>query len=281
MSTMKTFTIDQFTPEAVVDELLDGGGAIRIPGLYSAEQVKIARDLIIAATDDTELTGSHFNQDDLDARLQRRVWNLFSAGDVFSEMIEHPVLVESMRAFLGSEFIVGSYCASRTMPGFKGQQPHIDYPYWDFHRRHSFPARINSSFPLNAQGTIVIDPFTVEAGATAYRPGSAAELRYPTADDRFFDDYEQMVGEPGDLILFFGLTWHCAMPNVSDGGRIGLLIEFLPKFVTPIEDMLTGLDDGFLDAASPVVRQMLGQAYPWPSTPPHPPFVDAVSTSAV
>ena len=84
-----------------------------------------------------------------------------------------------------------------------------------------------------------------------------------------------MVGEPGDLILFYGLTWHCAMPNSSAGGRIGLLIEFLPKFVTPIEDMLSGLDPGVLDGADPVIRQMLGLNYPWPSTPPHAPYVDA------
>jgi ectoine hydroxylase-related dioxygenase (phytanoyl-CoA dioxygenase family) len=270
---MRTISSEDFSPDAVVDELLDGGGTVRIPGVYSAHQVTRARTIIEAATADDALTGSHFNHDEAGARLQRRVWNLFAADPVFCEMIEHPLVVESMRAFLGSDFVVGSYCASRTMPGYGGQEPHIDYPYWDYHRAHSFPARINSSYPLNAQGTIVIDPFTVESGATAYRPGTARELRYPTSDDRFFDNYEQMLGEPGDLILFFGLTWHCAMPNRGDGGRIGLLIEFLPKFVKPVEDMLTALDDEFLASASPTIRQMLGLNYPWPSTPPHDPFV--------
>ncbi len=268
-------TVDEFDARGVVDELLDGGGAIRFPALFSPDQVARARELIEVDTSDAAFTGSHFNQGDDDARLQRRVWNLFARDQVFVDMITHPVIVDSVRAFLGSDFIVGSYCASRTMPGFGGQEPHIDYPYWDYHRRHSFPARMNSSFPLNCQGTVVIDPFTAEAGATAYRPGTARALHYPTPEDRFFDDYEQMLGEPGDLILFYGLTWHCAMPNRSDRGRIGLLIEFLPKFVTPIEDMLSGLPDGFLEAADPVVRQMLGESYPWPSQPPHPPFVDA------
>jgi ectoine hydroxylase-related dioxygenase (phytanoyl-CoA dioxygenase family) len=268
-------TVDEFDAGEVVDELLDGGGAIRFPGLYTTEQIGRARELIEADTSDAVFTGSHFNQDDDDARLQRRVWNLFARDQVFVDLITHQVIVEAMTAFLGSDFVVGSYCASRTMPGFRGQEPHLDYPYWDFHRRHSFPARMNSSYPLNCQGTIVIDPFTVESGATAYRPGSAAELHYPTPDDDFFDDYQQMIGDPGDLILFFGLTWHCAMPNRSDHGRTGLLIEFLPKFVTPIEDMLTGLPAGYIDAADPIVRQMLGQSYPWPSQPPHPPLVDA------
>ena len=59
----------------------------------------------------------------------------------------------------------------------------------------------------------------------------------------------------------------------SDAGRIGLLIEFLPKFVKPVEDMLTGLDDAFVESASPTIRQMLGLNYPWPSAPPHDPLV--------
>jgi len=272
---MKTIDIAEFDPETVVTELLDGGGAVRFPGLYPPEQVAEAREIINALTTEEAITGSHFNQDDEDALLQRRVWNLFRRGAVFRDMIQHPVIVDSMRAFLGTDFIIGSYCASRTMPGFKGQEPHIDYPYWDYHRRQSFPARINSSFPLNAQGTIVLDPFTVESGATAYKPGSARHLHYPTADDNFFDDYEQMLGEPGDLLLFYGLTWHCAMPNRSDHGRIGLLIEFLPKFVTPIEDLLSDLPESIVADAGPVLRQMLGFDYPWPSQPPHEPFVDA------
>lgn len=272
---MFTITREQFDPDAVVAELLDGGGAVRVPQLFGRSQVDEARAIIEASTDEAELTGSHFNQDDHDALLQRRVWNLFARGDVFCDMISDPLIIDSMSAFLGTDFITGSYCASRTMPGFAGQEPHIDYPYWDYHRAQSFPARMNSSFPLNAQAVIVIDPFTVDTGATAYRPGSAHELRYPSDDDRFFDDYRQMIGEPGDLIMFYGLTWHCAMPNRSDQSRIGLLIEFLPKFVTPIEDLHADLPAGFLDGAEPIIRQLLGVGYPWPSTPPHPPLVDA------
>jgi hypothetical protein len=37
--------------------------------------------------------------------------------------------------------------------------------------------------------------------------------------------------------------------------------------------MLTGLDDDYLANASPTIRQMLGLNYPWPSAPPHDPFV--------
>ena len=269
---MKTIPADDFDPATIVNELLDGSGAVRLPALYTDTQIRTARSIIERETADHTLTGSHFNQDHEDAKLQRRVWNLLTKGDIFTEMVQHPSIVAAMRAFLGADFIMGSICASRTMSGFRGQAPHIDYPYWDLYRTSSFPTRINASYPLNAQATIVIDPFTAESGATAFRPGSQRALHYPDEADRFYDEYELMCGDPGDVILFFGAVWHCAMPNRTERGRTGILIEFLPKFVKPIEDLLTGLDQAFLDNASPILRQLLGFAYPWPSTPPHPPL---------
>ena len=127
---------------------------------------------------------------------------------------------------------------------------------------------------MNAQATIPLDPFTEETGATAYRPGSQRTLRYPAPEDDFFDGCARMLAEPGDAILFFGLVWHRAMPNRSRRGRIGILIEYLPKFVTPIENLTGALDEDFLAAADPRLRQLLGLDHPWPSPPPHPSLAD-------
>ena len=41
------------------------------------------------------------------------------------------------------------------------------------------------------------------------------------------------------------------MPNQSEAGRIGILVEFLPKFVTPIEDLLKDLDESYLKDTTP------------------------------
>jgi hypothetical protein len=49
-------------------------------------------------------------------------------------------------------------------------------------------------------------------------------------------------------------------------------VEFLPKFVTPIEDLLKDLDANYLKGTTPEMQQLLGMKYPWPSTPPHPPL---------
>lgn len=264
---MLTFSADAFDSNAAVDELLNGGGAVRIRGVYSPEQVDKARAIVLGYSERDPGKVTHFNAEADEAgklMLQRRVWNLFPKGAVFREMITHPIMMQTMRDFLGSEFVCGSYCASRLLPGCPGQEPHIDYPYWDFYNAGTFPMQINSSFPMNAQATIILDPFTEETGATAFIPGSQRELRYPDESDRFFERCQRMIGDPGDLVFFFGATWHCAMPNKSDQDRTGLLIEFLPKFVKPVEDMLTGVDEAFLAGADEEIRQLLGLNYPYP-----------------
>ena len=96
-------TVEDFSPEAVVEELLDGDGAIRVPGVYTADQVARAKAIVEAATADHALTGSHFNQDEAGARLQRRVWNLFAVDPVFCDMIEHHVTEEEQPGGMFSE----------------------------------------------------------------------------------------------------------------------------------------------------------------------------------
>ena len=264
---MKSYTAKTATPEAIVEELLNGGGAVKISGLFSADQIAEARAIIMEHSESDTEKATHFQgaaEADGKISLQRRVWNLLAKGDVFSEMAAHPVLMNILRKFLGTEFIMGSIAANRILPGGPGQEPHVDYPYWDSHKPETHPIGFNGSFPMNAQVSVILDPFTVESGATGYMPGSQKELRYPTAEDKFFDTCEQMIGGPGDVALFYGVTWHCAMPNKSDHDRNAVLIQYLPKGVKPMEDMPAALPQSFIDAASPDIRQLLGLNYPYP-----------------
>lgn len=250
-----------------MQELLHGAGAVCISGLFSPEEIAEARAIIMAYSEEAAEKVTHFQgaaAEDGKLNLQRRVWNLLAKGEVFSRMAAHPKLMEILRAFLGTEFIMGSIAANRILPGGPGQEPHVDYPYWDFHSPETHPVGLNGSFPMNAQVSIILDPFTEESGATAYLPGSQKELRYPAEEDRFFERCERMTGEPGDVALFFGVCWHCAMPNKSNHDRNAVLIQYLPKWVKPMEDMPAALPRSFVEAASPDMRQLLGLNYPYP-----------------
>ena len=264
---MKRFTPESANPDAIVEELLHGKGAVAISGLFTPDQIAEARRIIMQHSEQAAEKVTHFQGGaaaDGKLNLQRRVWNLLAKGDVFSQMAAHPTLMAILRKFLGTEFIMGSIAANRILPGGPGQEPHVDYPYWDFHSPDTHPTGLNASFPMNAQASIILDPFTEVSGATAYMPGSQKELRYPVEADNFYDSCERMLGEPGDVALFYGAAWHCAMPNNSDHDRNAILIQYLPKWVKPMEDMPAALSDDFIAKASPEIRQLIGLNYPYP-----------------
>lgn len=264
---MKSFSADTAAPDVIVDELLNGAGVVKIIGLFTADQIAEARAIVMTHSEQDSEKVTHFQgaaAEEGSINLQRRVWNLLAKGDVFSQMATHPVLMDILRKFLGTEFIMGSIAANRILPGGPGQEPHVDYPYWDFHKPETHPIGFNGSFPMNAQVSVILDPFTAESGATGYLPGSQKELRYPTPQDNFFDNCAQMTGEPGDVVLFYGVMWHCAMPNKSDHDRTAILIQYLPKWVKPMEDMPAALPQSFIDGASDDIRRLIGLNYPYP-----------------
>lgn len=266
---MLTFTAATADPDAICRELLHGGGAVKITGLFTDDQIAEARRIIMTESDRDAAKVTHFQGAAMEegrANLQRRVWNLLAKGAVFSDIAAHPVLMAILRKWLGTEFIMGSIAANRILPGGPGQEPHVDYPYWDFHAPDTHPMGLNASFPMNAQVTVVLDPFTEASGATAYLPGTQKSLRYPDTTDHqtFYDTCARMTGAPGDTVLFFGAAWHCAMPNNADHDRNAVLVNYLPKWVKPLEDMPGALPAAFIDAASPDMRRLLGLNYPYP-----------------
>ena len=250
----------------VLDELLVGSGVVIFKEVFPLNKINEAREIINNFADNQDQKESHFNAEAEASgkiHLQQRVWNLFGKGEVFSYLITNDIIFNLMSKLLGTEFFCGSYCASRLLPGSIGQELHLDYPYWDFYKSETFPVGLNSSFAQNCQVTIPLDICSKESGATAYIPGSQKNLHYPNQNDDF-SNKQQMVAEPGDLVFFNGNCWHGASPNNSDHQRAALLIEFLPKYIKPVEDLLSYLDKDFKDKSSNRVKQLLGLNYEYP-----------------
>jgi len=263
---MKKFLKDNLNSTEALTELIHGSGVVIIENVFDLKTIQKARSVVNEFANNQEQKESHFNAE-AEAlgkiQLQQRVWNLFGKDLVFSDLITHDIIFDLMSKFLGSEFFCGSYCASRLLPGSPGQELHIDYPYWDYYKEETFPMGLNSSFPQNCQATIPLDICSVASGATGYIPGSQKKLHYPNKEDDF-SNLQQMLGEPGDLVFFNGNCWHGAMPNKSDHQRAALLIEFLPKYIKPVEDLVSYLNEDFKENSSERVKQLLGLKYEYP-----------------
>ena len=106
--------------------------------IFFFDKINEAREIVNKFANNQDQKETHFNAEAEASgtiHLQQRVWNLFGKGKVFSDLITHEIIFDLMTKFLGSEFICGSYCASRLLPGAAGQEPHIDYPYWDLYKK--------------------------------------------------------------------------------------------------------------------------------------------------
>jgi len=263
---MLKFSKENLGKNNALNELIKGSGVIVIEDVYDLNIIQKARKIVNDFADNQEQKESHFNAEAEASgkiQLQQRVWNLFGKGLVFSDLITHDLIFNLMAKFLGTEFFCGSYCASRLLPGSLGQELHIDYPYWDYYKEGTFPMGLNSSFPQNCQVTIPLDICSAESGATGYIPGSQKNLHYPNKDDDF-SNLQQMIGKPGDIVFFNGNCWHGAMPNNSNYQRAALLIEFLPKYIKPVEDLVSYLDDDFKKNSPERIKQLLGLNYEYP-----------------
>ena len=263
---MLKFSQSSFDKNIALNELIQGDGVIIVKDIFDIDIINKARLVVNEFADNQEQKESHFNAEAEASgkiKLQQRVWNLFGKGLVFSDLITHDLIFDLMSKFLGTEFFCGSYCASRLLSGSLGQELHIDYPYWDYYNEDTFPMGLNSSFPQNCQVTIPLDICSVESGATGYIPGSQKNLHYPNKGDDF-SNLQQMISKPGDIVFFNGNCWHGAMPNKSNHQRAALLIEFLPKYIKPVEDLVSYLDDDFKKNSPKRVQQLLGLNYEYP-----------------
>ena len=248
--------------EAIVEELMNGAGYYVLEDAYDAETVAEARARIIELT---QVTPPDIDKKDALSVLSAtdHVWNLIDKGAVFERMVQHPTVLAVFAKILGSELKLGSYAARIQQPGAEGQLPHLDYPYWDLYDRHTFPRDINTSFRMNCQVTVMLDDFTVENGATMVAPGTQLSGQWP--DKAAFDrQMIQATGKAGSAMLMTGLIWHGAGANHTDTPRVGLLGQFLPKFVKPMEDQLKSVRQEVIDRASPTLKALLGVGYPYP-----------------
>lgn len=251
------------------EEITAGKGYVTIPQVFTPSEIKHARDLIHYLIKTQGKKATHFQgYEKAKPELQARVWNLLNKGKIWEKIVQHPLIVNIGAMILGDDFQLGSIATDTIFPGGSGQEPHIDYPYWDYHDRKHWPAKPKVKevpFHMNMQVTIPLDDFTAQNGATAVRPGSQLEISYPSDGDEFYANMVQTTGKAGDMIIFVGLLHHCAMPNRSNDSRTGVIIQYLPKYVRPMEDLKRSVKPEVLKRASPVLHKLLLLDYDYPA----------------
>ena len=83
-------------------------------------------------------------------------------------------------------------------------------------------------------------------------------------EEEFWPIMKQTTGEAGSVMLMTGLLWHGAGDNKTNKPRVGILGQYLPKFVKPMEDQLASVDMKVIKKCNKKLQNLLGVGYPYP-----------------
>ncbi|MDG2114635.1 MAG: phytanoyl-CoA dioxygenase family protein, partial [Actinomycetota bacterium] len=177
----------------------------------------------------------------------QRVWNLVSKGQVFIDLLDHPIITTLARHVLDGDYALSSHTANIAGPGGTAMVLHSDQGY----------APRDVPFPLAVNFIWMISEFTEENGGTMVAPGSHRIEREPTAAD--VSSMVPGTGPAGSVMVFDGRMWHGTGANTSqDQYRWGVLTYFCRPWVRPQENYTLSTVPEVLDGASPQLAQLLG-----------------------
>jgi len=256
-----------FDANKVVEAITTGNGWIKLEGMYSEEDILMARERIYYHNKADKIANQldkHESRDELHNKYSGIVWALFNKGKIFEKMAVHPAILNVSNIVLGETSTLSSFAANTVLPGQGGQLPHLDYPYYRFFYPSSNPHIMDTAPPLSIQFVTLLTDFNLDNGGTAIRPNSHKLPRYPDDVEDFYRNALQMEGKAGDVVVFAGAMQHCAMPNKSKGLRAGILQHMAPVYVKPFEAMAEYVRDDIKERASPEMKRILALEHPYP-----------------
>lgn len=135
----------------------------------------------------------------------------------FIDLIEHPPILDRIKAVFGSQTQLLQYDLLR-------QGPHHSGPERSWHRDFVFPGER----PLSINTIIMLDEMTEERGPTRVLPGSQRGEAIPQGEDikRPLPGEVAAYLEPGDAVFINGAIWHTGGINKTDGVRRGIYIYY-------------------------------------------------------
>ncbi len=232
----------------LAEEIIQGKGYIVLPELFSPQEIAEARLRILELVAQ-EQTGRLLKTGD-----RSRLYRLLDEAVIFSQMAQHPKVIEIIEAVLGEDMILGGFSAHILYPGASNMGAHVDYPY--FTMNPPYPA----TPVLEIQAIWMMEDFTETNGTPLFAANTQKLCQFPNSN-QFTELAQKVTGLAGSVVLSHGLCWHDTSPNHSPEPRVSALGNYTPKFIRPLENPAQHLSPTFLDQASPKMRQLLGYEF--------------------
>ncbi len=202
---------------------------------------------------------------------------LLNKGDVFFDLVRHPLAMEMIEHILGPEYLISCVDSQVQHPGAGIMPLHTDQ-WWvpplsppdTPHVRASTIRRDSGascdpgpsdgpiSAPVMANVMWMITDFSEATGATRVVPSSHLSGRAPDASVPHKVPSVPAEGPAGTAFVFDGRLWHSAWSNTSDAPRYGITTAFCGPQCRPIENYTRGMRPEVLENCSPDILDRLG-----------------------
>ena len=188
--------------------------------------------------------------DGMDGRPNQRLHALVNKGDVFMELLDHPLVDEFFPPRLGEHFVMASYFCIIAGPGGTPMALHTD----------QIPVMpVIRDFPVGLNLVFFLDEFTDANGATRVFPGSHLDgNRVAPADIFSMDGTVAAEGPAGAALLFDSRLWHGTGPNRTTGVRRGVFLYFVRSWMRTTENWALTVHPSVLQRLSDRHRTMFG-----------------------
>ena len=229
----------------VARENLARRGYALIKDALTPEQVRAYRERLLSQGAGEAAAGiGHFDNGEL--KLNQRVWNLVNKGQIFRDLLFHPVLRELLPELLGEDYMLSSFTANIAAPGGEPQPLHSDQGYAP--RSTPFRVVVNTAWML--------EDHSDENGGTRLVPGSHLWPELPA--DKPDAESIAATGPAGTMLMFDGRIWHGTGMNRSKRKRHLLLGYFCRPWIRTQENFTLSLLDEVYESASPELLALLG-----------------------
>ena len=190
---------------------------------------------------------AHLEHDGANQRLMM----LPAKGEVFRELLTHPLIDEVMPHLLDQGFVLSSLNANVAGRGGEEMLMHSDQSYLPF----------PTPRPVVANIMWMVSDFTEDNGATRLIPRTHLRPENVAYEGLPPDEEFQPVaatGKAGDALVLDGRIWHGTGRNVTSEPRYGILSYFCRPWIRQQENFFLALPDDLVAALTVELRSRLG-----------------------
>lgn len=206
-------------------DLAEYGYAL-VEGAMSPDQVRVVRSRVVAqAAAERELGIASGGEE------SQVVWSLLNKGQVFHDVLHHPLIDEFVPDMLGDYAILTGIVATIARPGNTAVTMHLDQSYV----QPAIP-----QFPIGLNILWFLDDVSEANGGTRIMPGSHRSDVAPL-DPTSLEGTVAAEGSAGTALLLDSRVWHSIGANRTDRARHVLVTYFNRSFMRAQENYFLSL----------------------------------------